>query len=177
MTSEKSQIKFAKSERTGELIGFVSRHSKTRQLKGVREDSRFGKQICVLSEDLKGTVEPNVLYSVELKPMHKAKGYVVVAATPVRFTARVESVIVPKALYKVTVTFGNKTVYFDPKDGKSAMSKTIGGVLSILRERRDIRNLEGVIDDFNRQARALVHRFRMDGYIYTEGNGHPGGNG
>ena len=32
------------------------------------------------SEDLKGTVEPNVLYSVELKPMHKAKGYVVVAA-------------------------------------------------------------------------------------------------
>ena len=45
MTSEKSQIKFAKSERTGELIGFVSRHSKTRQLKGVREDSRYGKQI------------------------------------------------------------------------------------------------------------------------------------
>ena len=57
MTSEKSQIKFAKSERTGELIGFVSRHSKTRQLKGVREDSRYGKQICVLAEDLKGTIE------------------------------------------------------------------------------------------------------------------------
>ena len=33
-------------------------------------------------EDLKGTVEPNVLYSVELKPMHKVKGYVVVA-TPI----------------------------------------------------------------------------------------------
>lgn len=62
MTSEKSQLKFAKSERTGELIGFVSRHSKTRKLMGVREDSRFGKQICVLSEDLKGTVEPNILY-------------------------------------------------------------------------------------------------------------------
>ena len=61
-------------------IGFVSRHSKTRQLKGVREDSRYGKQICVLAEDLKGTIEPNVLYSVELKPMHKAKGYVIVAA-------------------------------------------------------------------------------------------------
>ena len=26
---------------------------KTRQLKGVREDSRYGKQICVLAEDLK----------------------------------------------------------------------------------------------------------------------------
>ena len=93
MTSEKSQIKFAKSERTGELIGFVSRHSKTRQLKGVREDSRYGKQICVLSEDLKGTVEPNILYSVELKPMHKAKGYVVVAATPIQFPAKVETII------------------------------------------------------------------------------------
>ncbi len=80
MTSEKSQIKFAKSERAGELIGFVSRHSKTRQLKGVRENYALGKQICILSEDLKGTIEPNVLYSVELKPMHKAKGYVVVAA-------------------------------------------------------------------------------------------------
>ena len=74
MTSEKSQIKFAKSERTGELIGFVSRHSKTRQLKGVRENYALGKQICVLAEDLKGTIEPNVLYSVELKPMHKARG-------------------------------------------------------------------------------------------------------
>ena len=107
--------------------------------------------------------------------MHKAKGYVVVAATPVQFTARVESIIVPKALYKVTVTFGNKTVFFDPKDGKSAMSKTIEGVLSILRERKDIRNLEGVIDDFTRQARTLVRRFGMDGFIYAAGNGHSGG--
>ena len=107
--------------------GYISepRHSKTRQLKGVREDSRYGKQICVLSEDLKGTIEPNVLYSVELKPMHKSKGYVVVAATPVRFPAVVETVIIPKTLYKVTVTFGNKTIYLDPKDGKSAMSRTL----------------------------------------------------
>jgi hypothetical protein len=171
MASEKSQIKFAKSEHTGELIGFVSRHSKTRQLKGVREDSRFGKQICVLSEDLKGTIEPNVLYLVELKPMHKAKGYVVVAATPVQFQARVESMIVPKALYKVTVTFGNKTVYFDPKDGKSAMSKTIDGVLSILKGRKDIRNLEGVTEDFIRQSQALVRRFEQDGFIYAAGHG------
>ena len=56
MTSEKSQIKFAKSERMGMLIGFVSHHSKTRQLKGVREDSRYGKHICVLAEDLKGAI-------------------------------------------------------------------------------------------------------------------------
>ena len=129
MTSEKSQIKFAKSERTGELIGFVARDSKTRQLKGVRENYALGKQICILSEDLKGTIEPNIIYSVELKPMHKAKGYVVVAATPIQFSATVETIIVPKTLYNVTVSFGNKTIYLDPKDGKSAMSRTLDGVL------------------------------------------------
>ena len=41
------------------------------------KSSHIGKHICVLAEDLIGTIEPNVLYSVELKPMHKAKGYVV----------------------------------------------------------------------------------------------------
>ena len=160
--------KFAKSERTGELIGFVSRHSKTRKLMGVREDSRFGKQICVLSEDLKGKVEPNVLYSVELKPMHKANGYVVVAATPVLFPAQVETVIIPKSLYQVTVTFGNKKVFFDPKDGKSAMSRTIEGVLSVLQSRKDIKDQEGVISDYLHQAKALVRRLEADGFIYVD---------
>ena len=169
MTSEKSQIKFAKSERTGELIGFVSRHSKTRKLMGVREDSRFGKQICVLSADLKGKVEPNVLYSVELKPMHKANGYVVVAATTVLFPAQVETVIIPKSLYQVTVTFGNKKVFFDPKDGKSAMSRTIEGVLSVLQSRKDIKDQEGVISDYLQQAKALVRRLEADGFIYVDG--------
>ena len=64
-------------------------------MKGVRENYTLGKQICVLAEDLKGTIEPNVLYSVELKPMHKAKGYVVVAATSVQFPAIAEYIIVP----------------------------------------------------------------------------------
>ena len=163
MTSEKSQLKFARSEETGELIGFVSRHSKTRKLMGVREDSRFGKQICVLSEDLKGTLEPNILYSVELKPMHKANGYVVVAATPVLFQAHVETVIVPKTLYQVTVTFGN-----------SVMSRTIDGVLEILKGRKDIKYKEGVITDYLNQARALVRRMESDGFIYT-GDRHQGG--
>ena len=135
---------------------------------GVREDSRFGNQICVLSEDLKGKVEPNVLYSVELKPMHKANGYVVVAATPVLFPAQVETVIIPKSLYQVTVTFGNKKVFFDPKDGKSAMSRTIEGVLSVLQSRKDIKDQEGVISDYLHQAKDLVRRLEADGFIYVD---------
>ena len=66
--------------------------------------------------------------------MHKAKGYVVVDAIPVPFPATVETIIDPKTLYKVTVSFGNKTIYLDPKDGKSAMSRTLGGVFQILKE-------------------------------------------
>ena len=60
------------------------------------KSSQIGKHICVLAEDLKGTIEPNVFYSGELKPMHKAKGYVVVAATSVQFPATVETIIIPQ---------------------------------------------------------------------------------
>ncbi len=165
MALEATQIKFAKSEQTGELIGFVSRHSKTKKLKGVREDSRFGKKICVLSEDLKGTIKPNVLYNVELKQMHQRNGYVVVSACPVLFTARVETVIVPKAVYQVSVTFGNKTVYFDPKDGKSSSSRTISGVLKVLMARHDLADQQTVVEEFKRSAYDLIRRMEADGYI------------
>ena len=77
--------------------------------------------------------------------MHKAKGYVVIAAAPVQFPAIVGTIIVPKTLYKVTASFGNKTIYLDPKDGRSAMSRTLDGVLPVLKERKDIENHEEVV--------------------------------
>ena len=116
---------------------------------------------------MKGTIEPNVLYSVELKPMHKAKGYVVVDAIPVPFPATVDTIIAPKTLYKITVSFGNKTIYLDPKDGKSAMSRTLDGVLPILKERKDIENHKEVIADFIKQVQELIRQFEQGEYIYT----------
>jgi hypothetical protein len=163
MTLEKSQIKFAKSEETGEIIGFVSRHSKTKKLKGVRESSHYGKKICVLSEDLKGRITPNVLYDVELKQMHNQNGYVVVSATPVKFKGQLKTVV-SKGIYQVTVTFGNKTIYFDPVDGKSSSSKTIEGVIGILRERPDIADLDSIIKEFEILANELVAKMQRDGY-------------
>ena len=62
----------------------------------------------------------------------------------------------------VTVTFGNKKIFFDPKDGKSVMSRTIDGVLEILKGRNDIKYKEGVITDYLNQARALVRRMESD---------------
>ena len=168
MALEKSQIKFAISEQTGEMVGFVSRHSKTKKLKGVRENSKFGKKICVLSADLKGTILPNVLYNVELKPMHKGNGYVAVSAVPTQFVAKIETVIVPKVIYRIDITFGNKTVYFDPKDGKSSSSRTLDGVLGILHSRSDIEDKENVIEAFKKKASSLIQQMERDGFYQKE---------
>jgi hypothetical protein len=164
MLIEKSLLKFTKSEETGELIGFVSRHSKTKQLRGVHESSTFGKKICVLSADLKGTVIPNILYRVEMKSMHSANGYVVVSATPALFKAHIETVIIPESTYRILISFGNKTIYFDPKDGKSNSSKTVEGVVEVLAGRRDIEDLETVIEEFRKQAEILIQQIEKGEY-------------
>lgn len=163
MISEQTQLKFASSERTGELIGFVSRHSKTKQLRGVRENSPYKKKICVLSEDLKGKIVPNVLYAVELKAMHSGNGFVVVAATPVLFKAIIETLLSPKETYKVTINFGNKTIYFDPLKGKTHSSRTVAGVVALLRQRIDIEDQEEVIERFKIEAQKLLQKMADDG--------------
>ena len=154
--NEQTQIKFVKSERTGRLIGFVSRQGKTHQLKGVREDSIFGKKICVLSYELRDVIIPNRLYATELKAMHNGKGYVVVSAVPVFFSAVVETKVIQGKVYEVTVSFGNKIIYFNPLYGKSSSSATIGGVLKVLRGRKEIENKREVILEFITQANLLL---------------------
>lgn len=161
---EKTQLKFVKSEKTGELVGFVSK-TKDNKIKGVREDSVYGKRICILAEALKRSILPNTLYEVELKPMHKGKnGYVVTAATQVLFSAAVESFIVPRKTYQVIVRFGGKTIYFDPLKGKTSSSRTKEGVLEILNKRNDIANQNGVISDFLDRADELICQMKQDGY-------------
>lgn len=100
--------------------------------------------------------------------MHNGSGYVVVKASPMLFQAQVDTLIVPKSIYQVTVTFGNKTVFFDPKDGKSASSRTLGGVIKLLREREDIENPELVIDDLTQQAKLVVKRMQSDGFFIPD---------
>ena len=168
MGIEKSQIKFVVSEKTGETVGFVSRHSKTKHLKGVRENSIYGKKICVLSEKLKGTITPNILYEVELKPMLKSNGYVVVSAVPAKFKAQVETIIVTKSIYQVIVKFGNKTFFYDPVDGKSPSSRTVEGVLKLLESRNDIEDLDETIDTFKKQAARLKEMMSKDGYYMSK---------
>lgn len=164
MDLEQTQMKFAVSEQTGEVIGFVSRQSRTNKLLGVREDSRFGKRICRLAKELQGKVQVNKLYDVILKPMHSGMGYVVVHAQPARFEALVDTFIIPRGIYHVTISFGNKTIYFDPKDGKSVTSRTLAGITKFLREVDEIENLDLVLEDVAHKAKLLVERMRRDGY-------------
>lgn len=93
------------------------------------------------------------------------KGYVVVSAQPVLFEAVIETILVPKTIYQVCISFGNKTVYFDPKGGDSPSSRTIEGVVKELKRRKDLEDKEKVIEEFIRQEKALIRRMEQDGYI------------
>ncbi len=165
MAIEKTRLKFAVSEETNEVIGFVTRNSTTRKLRGVDEQNDSPKKICVLSEDLKGLIQPGIVYDVELKPMRKGNGYVVVSAIRPRYKAELETVVIPKSVYQIRITFGHKIIYFDPKDGNSPSSRTIAGVEKALRNRQDLADVEEVIEKFEAVAAGLLERIEQDGYL------------
>lgn len=164
MVLEKTQLKFIKSEENGELIGFVSRNPVTKKLMGVNENSKFKKRICLLSEELKGSVIPKILYDVELKLMNQGNGYIVVAAVPKLFAAKITSTIIPRSVYRIKVAFGLKKIYFDPLRGKTPSSRTLKGVLEELNGRHDLAEIDRVISDFIDQANKLLTKMQEDGY-------------
>lgn len=97
--------------------------------------------------------------------MHNNKGYVVILAIPIQFNAKIEKIVVRNAVYQITISFGNKTIYFNPKDGKSPSSKSLKGVLKLLESRHDIKNLSEVENNFKQQAVSLLKTMRNDGYF------------
>ncbi|MCC8198803.1 MAG: hypothetical protein LIP06_09595 [Tannerellaceae bacterium] len=168
-----TRLKFKKSKQTNEMTGFVSLNSKTGNLRGVKENSQYQKKVCVLAKDLSNRelIVEDVLYNVSVVPMKSNNGFVVVSATPVPFEAKINALVIPKVTYKVTATFGHKTVYYDPLDGKSSASNTLQGALDELESRKDLANKEQVIADFKRQAIILQQRMQEDGYnIFSDYN-------
>ena len=167
MKIEKTQLKLYESKRKrGELVGFVSRHPKTNKLLGVREHSYHGKQVCVVAEHLKGVLKPNVLYEVYVKAMHSGAGYVIISADKILFPANIKTTIITRHLYFIKITFGNRVIYFDPICGKSPNSKTVNGVVAVLREREDIKDKEYIIDKFIKESANLISRILLDGVRY-----------
>lgn len=164
MSQLTTKLKFVKSKKNNKLISFVSVNSQNGNIRGIREEVDIPKMICILANEIEGIIEENVLYDVKLKKMPASNGYIVIEAEPVSFEAKVKTIIVAKVIYKITITFGNKTVFFDPIDGKSDSSRTISGVVNLLNTRKDIKDHMEVVDEFIKQANRLITSMKSDGY-------------
>lgn len=165
METEKVRLKFEESKETKAVIGFVTRSSTTFRLRGVSEKDDCPKKICVLAEDLQGLIKLGVVYEVELRPMRKGNGFIVISATRPKYEATFEMTVIPKTVYQIRIVFGHKIIYFDPKDGNSPSSRTVPGVEKALRERQDLADTEKVIEKFRVEAERLLDRIEQDGYI------------
>ena len=163
-----TKLKFVKSEKTGAIVSFVSQNPKTGRICGVRQDSQYPKKICILDKKLVSEVLLNVLYDVTMIPMTEKNGYVVIAMAPVEFKATISTIYVKKAIYRVEVKFGNKTIVFDPMDGKKDTIRTLKGCLSVLEKRVDIKDITQVVADFQESANKLLNYMRADGILYRD---------
>lgn len=163
MDLEKTRIKLSVSKQTGKLIGFVSRHSKTGQLKGVREDTRHSKKICLIDKHIIDDLKPDVLYEVEVKPMWSGAGYVIVSAEPVCFPATIEVTLIHKQSYRIEIYFGNKRILYDPIYGRQPSVSTVEGVIKLIDSYDDLEDKESVIQKFSDEASKLLNRMLKDG--------------
>lgn len=164
-----TKLKFKKSEKSGLLVGFVSQNPKTGRIKGVREDSEFPKQVCVVDASISPEIIVGALYNAAIVPMYQKKGFIVIEATPHQFKADIEVCYVPKAIYMVNVKFGNKTITFDPKDGRKESTRSLAAVKQLLERRIDIRNITQVVEDFVDAANDMLKKFDRDGFYVRKG--------
>lgn len=161
----KTKLKFTRSERSGAWVGFVAINPVNGYMRGVKEDEKTLKMVCVVSREIEDTIEEGILYDVEMIPMcNKKSGYIVIKAKPHLFAAHMESTVIKHAVYQLTVKFGNKTITYDPKDGKQHSVRTIEGVVEVLRARKDVLCLNQVIEDFIKSANLLYSVYQNDGY-------------
>ena len=150
------------------FIAFVSQDLRTGRTYGVNADSTYPKKICIVDKNLNDKIIPGLLYDVALTPMKSNMGYIVIKAEPHMFKARISTTYVPKAVYQVIVSFGNKRFIFDPLDGVKYYRNTLQGVKEQLEKRCDIANLGQVLAEFELQANNLLRLFSRDGYYVKD---------
>ena len=161
----KTKLKFVKSDRTGSWVGFVSINPKNGRVFGVREDDKNPKKVCVASREVACFIEPGVLYDVQLIPMkNKSAGYIVVEAEPHAFEAKITPTVIKNVIYKVEVKFGNKTLLFDPKEGKLDSVRDLDKCAEMLKKRMDVKNLLQVVDDFLKVGQTVLSSYQNDQY-------------
>lgn len=160
-----TMLKFELSEKDNKTyIGFVSQDTKTGEYYGRRANDKYPKKICIVDAALNFMIIPGVLYRCTLVPMKEKKGFIVIEATPYQFKATIKTSYIPRCLYQIEVKFGQKTLIFDPKDGRKESVRTVSGFVKELSKRLDIENISDVIRDFEYSASELMSQFANDGY-------------
>lgn len=155
----KTYLKFQRSNRDN--VTFVAFVRKERgSWRGCHETDGCKKKIVLADIVLAETLLDGVLYSTHLVPMKERMGFVAISAEPVKFAARINT-IVDDDKYVVEVKFGNKTIVFDPSSPLES-HRSIDSVVKTLSKRIDIKNPEKVICDFKESAEIVSAYYRAD---------------
>lgn len=159
-----TKLKFIRSEVSGAPVSFISQNPKTGRVCGVRQESPYPKKICIVDKLLSGQIMMNALYDCTLIPMADKNGYVVIEAEPVQFKAKVSSTYIKGNVYLVEVKFGNKTLRFDPFNGKKESVKDMAACKAVLEKRIDVKNVMQVVEDFEKAASTMLTLLNRDKY-------------
>ena len=155
----KTYLKFQRSDRNvNAFVSYVRKENGS--WKGCRESDGCKKKVVLADNLLAATLLENVLYCAILVPMRECMGFVAISAEPVRFKARIESVISYER-YAVYVKFGNKTITYDPESPLN-MESSIDSIVATLRKRIDLRDTEHVVHDFKEAAETVLAYYRAD---------------
>lgn len=158
------KLRFAKSERDGSPISFISKNPKSGKLNGVREDRHCKKSIVLVPKEIKDEVIFGVLYEAEVSQMKNgARGYVAKSLTPVTYPAEMEVIHVRKCLYQIKIVWGNQKVMFDPFDGRNPTMKDYNKIASYLKSRVDIADRDKFVSEFISEASKLKKKMSIDG--------------
>lgn len=168
----RTKLKFIKSEKNEALISFVSQNPANGVVRGVCQDSPYPKKIVIVDKEMSNHILAKILYDCVLIPMKQVQnkktgenyipGYIAIEATPMQFNATVCTKYVRGSQYQVEVSFGNKTIRFDPFHGQKETVKSLPACLAMLEKRCDVRNLLYVVDNFKTAAIELVEQMKQD---------------
>lgn len=162
-------LKFVKSDRNDVLISYVSKNPVTGQVKGVRVDSKYPHKVVVCGASVAPYILSNVLYRATIIPMKSDKGFVCIAADPVKFNATITTRYVPRTTYQILVSFGNKVMVFDPFKGQKASVLCASEFVNTLTHRLDIANIDYIIGAFHIMAGELQQKMKKDGVVVRIG--------
>lgn len=157
-TRIKTNIKFYKGldNVADRIYGFVTKINGS--WRGCRiEDDK--KKIVFVDTAIAKDIIPNVLYSCSLIPMRNDEGFIVKAATIIKFEGMVRTTC-RDDVFVVSVKFGNKLYVYDPSSRESR-KRNIKKIADILRNRVDLVDSVNVAEEFVNAACMVKHMYNQ----------------